>query len=110
MPKRYYDTARMYIHSQPSMTLQEAVKPIYTPLGYTRERTEPRYWFNIQGLIVSYRGPELVNIGTLLSIFPDAEHWRVHYPRRKGKSIDTTVAAAALIKSCMQAGPYQPSR
>lgn len=98
----------MHTRAQAHVAPLEAAKPLYLPLGITCTNQGHRFWFDIQGVISSYRGPEMVSIGALLSLYPDADHWRTQFPLRKGRSIDTTAAAAALMRECFAKGAYTP--
>ena len=82
--------------------------PLFEALGhFTAPGGSTRYFLKVGGEVRAFRGWQLANLGCLLEIVPDVDHWRSCHGRNGGK-IDSKAAAAALIRECWNAGSYEP--
>lgn len=81
---------------------------LYRALGvYSPPRGDRSYVYAVPGEIRAYRVNELGGVQFLLDVWPDPDHWRALYPKGRDK-IDGLRARAAIMRECVEAGPYVP--
>lgn len=82
---------------------------LFTPLGVRQHRSEQWLYLLVDGQVRHYRPPQAYGLGFLLSLYPDAQHWRAMFPTENhGRKIDTAAACAYVAKLCRDAGEYHP--
>lgn len=64
--------------------------------------------FALPNEVRAYRFNELGGVRFLFEVWPDADHWRALYPKGHSK-IDGTRARAAIMRECVEAGPWEPT-
>lgn len=90
-------------------TRQVSVNPLFTTLGYLDQPgCLKRYVLEVRGDVRLYRASELLSVNSLLEIHPDEGHWSRNFPSKyyHGNRIDKCAACAAIIRACLEAGPY----
>lgn len=94
----------MRVHAPNQFSAEGPLAPILTPVGtYQANGGDPRYVLKVRGSLRVYRGHELCRVPTLLDIYPDPAHWRLNFPRSRGR-VDSMAAGAWLIAACVKAG------
>ena len=81
---------------------------VYRAVGvYSPPRGEKRYAIATCDGISLWRAGDMGGVSLLLDLYPDYDHWRAIYPKGKNK-IDGTRARAAIMRECVEAGPWVP--
>ena len=90
--------------------MQAASEALFHPLGVQQHKSERWLYIKVNGTVRSYRPTQALGVGFLLTLHPDANHWRSMFPTpRDGLKIDTASACAYVARLCERAGEYDPA-
>lgn len=83
---------------------------LFHPLGIRQHKSERWLYIRVNGAVRSYRPTQALGMGFLLTLHPDANHWRAMFPSRlNGHKIDSAAACAYVARLCERAGEYDPA-